>query len=145
MNVARILHHKGSDVIAVAPEMDIAAVAAILTRYKIGAALVRDTEGHVHGIISERDIVRAVSREGAKALDCSAANLMTRQLHTVRPGDSVVHALGVMTGQRIRHLPVVDGKGGLVGLVSIGDLVKARIEEAEMEAESLREFVATAG
>jgi CBS domain-containing protein len=144
MIIAGILRGKGNRVIAVAPEEDVQAVAQTLADNRIGAVLVRDAAGAVLGILSERDIVRAVATEGAAALGRPAAALMTRDLHTATPHDSVVEALGQMTDRRIRHLPVMED-GRLAGMVSIGDLVKARIGEVEEEAESLRSFVVSGG
>jgi CBS domain-containing protein len=144
MTIASILHHKGSRVVAVGPEDDVASLAATLTGHRIGAVLVQDNGGRVLGIVSERDIVRALATHGPAALQRSAADIMTRELHTITPATGVVAALGMMTGRRIRHLPVME-EGRLAGMVSIGDLVKARIEAAELEAESLRAYVVSSG
>jgi CBS domain-containing protein len=105
---------------------------------------VRDAEGQILGIISERDIVRGMAGHGQGTSQLPAEQLMTRDLVTVTPQSLVVEALSLMTNHRVRHLPVlVDGR--LAGLVSIGDLVKARIEEAEYETETLKTYVASAG
>lgn len=143
MNIQSILRHKGSDVFSVGPGEDATAIANALAQHRIGAALVRGSDGAVLGIVSERDIVRAVAREGTVALSRTARELMTADLITAQPTHTVADALGLMTRHRCRHLPVTD-QGRLVGMVSIGDLVKARIEEAEQEAESLRAFVTAA-
>ncbi|MEO3473963.1 CBS domain-containing protein [Roseomonas sp. CAU 1739] len=143
MNIRDILHHKGEDVFSVGPGEDATSVARALAQHRIGAALVRDQSGHVLGIISERDIVRAVAREGALALARTARDLMTADLVTATPATSIAEGLAVMTDRRCRHLPVMEG-GRLAGMVSIGDLVKARIAEAELEAENLRAFVTAA-
>lgn len=143
MNIKDILRHKGEDVFSVGPGEDVTAVSRALAQHRIGAALVRDQEGAVLGIISERDIVRAVAREGAAALAHIARDLMTSDLVTASPTTSVVEGLGLMTDHRCRHLPVMED-GRLMGMVSIGDLVKARIAEAEQEAENLRAFVTAA-
>lgn len=145
MTIARILREKGSRVISVLPEENVATIAGVLAVNRIGAVLVREPTGELRGIISERDIVRAIAHDGMKAMSNCAWAIMTRNLHTVRPGDSIQHALGLMTDRRIRHLPVIDAQGQLAGMISIGDLVKARIADAESEAETLREFVSTAG
>lgn len=145
MIIANILRQKGSRVIAVAPEDDMIAVVGILAVHHIGAVLVRDADGEVRGILSERDVVRAVARKGGDALELRAEGLMTRVLYTVSPEDTASHALAMMTENRIRHLPVLDERGKLMGMVSIGDLVKARLAETELEAETLRDYVATAG
>lgn len=143
MHIKDILRHKGEDVFSVGPGEDVSAVARALAQHRIGAALVRDQDGSVLGIISERDIVRAVAREGAAALGRLARDLMTAELVTATPGTSVIEGLEVMTDRRCRHLPVMEN-GRLAGMVSIGDLVKARIAEAELEAENLRAFVTAA-
>jgi CBS domain-containing protein len=143
MHIKDILRHKGEDVFSVGPGEDATAIARSLAQHRIGAALVRDQDGHVLGIISERDIVRAVAREGAIALSRTARDLMTADLVTATLAMSVAEGMAMMTEHRCRHLPVME-QGRLAGMVSIGDLVKARIEEAENEAESLRAFVTAA-
>ena len=143
MHIKDILRHKGEDVFSVGPGEDATAIARSLSQHRIGAALVRDQDGSVLGIISERDIVRAVAREGAAALSRTARDLMTADLITTTLATSIAEGLAVMTDRRCRHLPVMDN-GRLAGMVSIGDLVKARIAEAELEAENLRAFVTAA-
>jgi len=120
-------------------------VARTLGERRIGAALVRDAAGAMLGIISERDIVRGMAAHGPGTTGLPAEQFMTRDVVTVTPQTLVIHALGVITQKRVRHLPVLDGDGKLVGLVSIGDLVKARIEEAEQETEELKAYVTAAG
>lgn len=143
--IAAILKQKGSQVLAVSPDDTIGAVARTLAQHRIGAALVREAGGAVAGILSERDIVRALAGQGEATIAMTAAQLMTRVLHTATPRTTVAEALGMMTDRRIRHLPVMDEAGALAGMISIGDLVKARIAEAEHEAESLRAYVVSAG
>lgn len=143
MVIKDILRHKGEDVFSVGPGEDVTRIAHFLAQHRIGAALVRDHDGAVLGIISERDIVRAVARDGAAALGRLARDLMTADLVTTSLTTSIAEGLAVMTDRRCRHLPVMDG-GRLAGMVSIGDLVKARIAEAEQEAEHLRAFVTAA-
>ena len=143
MTIKSILRHKGEDVFSVGPGEDVTSVAQALAQHRIGAALVRSQDGEVLGIVSERDIVRAVAREGVAALSHTARDLMTAELVTVSPATSVADGLAIMTQRRCRHLPVME-HGKLAGMVSIGDLVKARIEQAEQEAESLRAFVTAA-
>lgn len=142
--ISSILKGKGKDVVSVAPADTILAVARILTERGIGAALVRDAAGALLGIISERDIVRGMANQGQGTTQLAAERLMTRDLVTITPHTSVVEAMELMTRRRIRHLPVLED-GGLVGLVSIGDLVKARIDEAEHEAAELKAYVVSAG
>jgi CBS domain-containing protein len=143
MNIQKILHAKGADVFAVGPGEDATAIARALAQHRIGAALVRDIDGAVLGIVSERDIVRALAQDGTTALARTARDLMTADLVTATPATTVAEALGLMTNHRCRHLPVL-ADGRLAGMVSIGDLVKARIAEAEEEAQSLRAFVTAA-
>jgi CBS domain-containing protein len=143
MIIDKIIRSKGDEVVSVGPNDDVATIARILSDRRIGAVLVRDAGGDVLGIVSERDIVRAVSREGAAALAHTARELMTAELITVQRDTSVAEALALMTNHRCRHLPVLE-QGRLAGMVSIGDLVKARIAEAEQEAEHLRAFVTAA-
>lgn len=142
--ISSILKGKGSEVVSVGPEDLVMAVARALTERGIGAALVRDAAGQVLGIISERDIVRGMAAQGQGTTQLPAKRLMTHDLVTVTPQTTVAQAMALMTHHRVRHLPVMEG-GKLVGLVSIGDLVKARIEEAEHEAAELRAYVVSAG
>jgi CBS domain-containing protein len=143
--IAEILRGKGSDVISVGPQDSAASVVGILTRHRIGAVLVRDPAGEVLGILSERDIVWGLASSGMATLDKPACELMTQALHTVTPRTSVVQAMSMITDRRVRHLPVLDDEGRLAGMVSIGDLVKHRIDEIEYEAEELRTYVSQAG
>ena len=142
--ISSILKGKGTDVVSVAPADPVLAVARVLTERGIGAALVRDTAGRMLGIISERDIVRGMANQGQGTTQLPAERLMTRDLVTITPQTSVTEGMELMTRRRIRHLPVMEG-GQLVGLVSIGDLVKARIDEAEHEAAELKAYVVSAG
>lgn len=143
MTVAAILQTKGPEVIAARPDQTLEAAARLMTDRRIGSVLVRDGDDVV-GILSERDIVRAIARDGAAALTQSVASSMTRDVVFGELGDTVDKVLGLMTERRIRHLPVKD-HGRLIGLVSIGDVVKKRIEDVEQEAEGLRAFVHGAG
>lgn len=145
MVIGNILRGKGSQVVTVRPGDGVASITRTLAQHRIGAVLVVEADGTVLGIVSERDIVRALAGLGEGTLRMTAGQLMTRVLFTVSPCSTVAEALQVMTDRRIRHLPVLDENGQLAGLVSIGDLVKARISEAEHAAEELRSYVATAG
>ncbi|MDB5314499.1 MAG: hypothetical protein JWO26_51 [Rhodospirillales bacterium] len=140
MTIASILARKGGNVVSVGPGEDAVSVAATLSQHRIGAVLVRDGGGVVLGILSERDIVRAVGKSGTAALAMTARQMMTSEVHWITPQTSINEALGEMTDRRIRHLPVMSG-GSLAGMVSIGDLVKARMDAIIEEAESLRAFV----
>ncbi len=141
MTIAAILRHKGTDIAAVAPTARITEVTATLAERRIGAVLVRDAASQLLGIVSERDIVRCLARSGAACLDMTAAQLMTSQLHTVPPTTGTGEALALMTASRIRHLPVIED-ANLVGLVSIGDVVKAQLDNQAQEVDSLRAYVA---
>jgi CBS domain-containing protein len=145
MIIGSILKGKGTEVVSVRPDDTVLTVARTLGERRIGAALVRDAAGAMLGIISERDIVRGMAAHGPGTTGLPAEQFMTRDVVTVTPQTLVIHALGVITQKRVRHLPVLDGDGKLVGLVSIGDLVKARIEEAEQETEELKAYVTAAG
>lgn len=146
MHVAAVLKRKGTDVVTVRPSDSIGDVARTLTRHRIGAAVVMEDGGSTLpcGIVSERDIVRAVAADGAVALDRPASELMTRQLVTGTPTDTVAQLMAVMTERRIRHVPIIED-GRMVGVISIGDVVKSRLDETEMEVESLRGYVAGIG
>lgn len=143
MTVAAILRHKGRDVASVEPTARILEVAAILSARRIGAVLVLDATEQMLGIVSERDIVRSLAANGALTLEMTAGQLMTRVLHTVAPSSTEVEAMEKMTANRVRHLPVLD-QGVLVGMISIGDVVKARIMETELAVDSLKAYVAGA-
>jgi CBS domain-containing protein len=143
MTIAAILKHKGREVVSVAPVMMIQELARLLGTRRIGAVLVQDVEGTLLGIISERDVVAAIGLHAEKALSMTVAQLMTSQVKTASPSMTVEEAMATMTQGRFRHLPVLDG-GRLVGLVSIGDIVKARISAQEQEVDSLKAYVAGA-
>lgn len=143
MTIAAILKHKGYAVIAVDPTADIPKVAAVLSEKRIGAVLVLDTAGQMLGIVSERDIVCSLAANGARTLEMTAGQLMTRVRHTVTPRTTVAEAMTMMTASRVRHLPVLE-HDTLIGLISIGDVVKARIMQTEHEVNSLKAYVAGA-
>lgn len=143
MTIAAILRHKGHDVARVPPTATVAEVAKRLRERRIGAILVQDNADQLLGIVSERDIVSNLAEYGARALDMTAAQLMTRVVHTVTAHATVQDAMSVMTNRRVRHLPVVED-GRLLGIVSIGDIVKARMEQQEQENDSLKAYVAGA-
>ncbi len=141
MTVAAILRQKGHEIASVSPATKIEHVAGVLAEWRIGAVLVRDTAGQLMGIVSERDIVRCLARDGAACLEMTAAQLMTRLLHTVTPSTTTGAAMATMTASRVRHLPVLDGDA-LVGMISIGDVVKAQLDEQAQEVDSLKAYVA---
>ncbi|HVY14949.1 MAG TPA: CBS domain-containing protein [Rhodopila sp.] len=139
--VAAILKHKGYNVLTVSPDARISDVSAILSDNRIGAVLVLDEAEQMLGIVSERDIVRCLAANGTRTIDMTAGQLMTRAVQIAHPDTTVVEAMRMMTAGRFRHLPVVD-HDTLVGLISIGDVVKARIMQQEATVESLTAYVA---
>lgn len=140
MHVAEILKTKGNKVVTVRPDLGIEHLAQRLKLEGIGAAVVSASGTTVDGIISERDIVRALADYGAGGLaEKTAADLMTRAVVTCTPDDTISHVSKVMTRRRIRHLPVVDD-GRLAGIVSIGDVVRHRLDELELETNVLRDY-----
>ena len=141
MIVRQILKSKGATVIAVSVAEPIGNVATLLTEARIGAVLVRDASGRPVGILSERDIVAGLANLGASVLDAPAETLMTSDLITCSPDDHIDALMRVMTERRVRHLPVIEN-GNLAGMVSIGDMVKARIGELETEGEALQRYIA---
>jgi len=142
MNVEAILRAKGSNVATIPPDSTVAAAVRELKTRGIGALLVSEDGRRVAGILSERDIVHALAEHGAGLLALPVDRLMTRKVVTCVPEDTVSELMARMTQHRFRHLPVVKD-GVLIGIVSIGDLVKNRIEEVEFEANSLRSFIAS--
>ena len=143
MTVARILAVKGRDVFTTQPHRTLQETAGLLASRKIGAVVVTGADDSVLGIISERDIVRAVAERGAAALDDAVSRHMTSDVFTATVGASINDIMERMTRSRFRHVPVVENER-LAGLVSIGDLVKHRIAEIETEHRALREYIATA-
>jgi CBS domain-containing protein len=140
MNVETILRSKGRAVTTIGPEATAAAAVAALCEHNIGALVVSDDGIGVDGIVSERDIVHALARHGGGLLALSVAEIMTRPVVTCGPDDTIAELMAKMTNRRLRHLPVLrDGR--LWGIVSIGDLVKHRLDEIEFEASSLRSFI----
>jgi CBS domain-containing protein len=139
--VAAILKHKGYQVTTIEPTATIAGVVDVLAEHRIGAVLVTDAADQLLGIVSERDIVRSLAANGVSTLEMTAGQLMTRALQVAHPETTVAEAMSMMTMGRFRHLPVLD-HGALAGLISIGDVVKARIMEQESEVDSLKAYVA---
>ena len=139
--VASILKHKGYQVATVDPDTRVSEIANILSERRIGAVLVMDRAEQMLGIVSERDIVRGLAANGVSTLEMSAGQLMTRTLQVAHPDTTVAEAMRMMTAGRFRHLPVVD-HDTLVGLISIGDVVKARIMQQDTAVESLTAYVA---
>lgn len=141
MKVEQILQAKGSDVYVVSSQATLSEVVDILHERNIGAVVVKDNES-VAGILSERDIVRRIKLDGVSALDCVVSSCMTADVVTCAYETTVDELMTQMTEKRIRHIPVIDA-GKLVGLVSIGDVVKRKIKEAEEEAAALRDYISS--
>jgi CBS domain-containing protein len=140
MLVSQILREKGDLVFTASPADTVAAVAALLQARKVGAMVVLDARGDVAGIVSERDIVRIVAEQGADGLGQPISACMTRDVVFAEPSETIDQLMSRMTDRRIRHLPVCrDGR--LVGIVSIGDLVKRKIDETIAEAETLKAYI----
>ena len=142
MTIAAILKGREGQVISIGGDSTVAEAIALLAGKRIGALPVMDGR-RVVGIISERDVIYCLATAGAAALDRRIAEVMTAPPRTVAPNHSVLGALSLMTQRRFRHLPVVDGDS-MVGFVSIGDLVKYRIDKIEREADAMREYIQTA-
>ena len=138
MIIRSILKSKGSTVETVGPDKSIQEVARILYQKKIGAVIVMQNN-EIKGVLSERDIVRGLTRSGDSVVDLPVSALMSREVRTCRPDAEIRAVMRLMTDHRIRHLPVVDN-GVLCGIVSIGDVVKSRLEDMEMEANVLRDY-----
>ncbi len=141
MTVSAVLRQKGRAVVSVSPEASVAAVAEIIASQRIGAVVVVDTEQHLLGIVSERDVVKALFQHGTEVLKFKASDLMTRDVITATPDVTVDRAMEIMDQGYFRHLPVLDG-GKLAGIVSIRDLVKYRMTLQEHEVESMKAYVA---
>ena len=143
MNVETILKTKGAVVVTIAPSATISEAVALLSRKRIGALVVSTDGREPLGILSERDIVQGLGQRGASLLDAKVDELMTRSVITCAPQDRLADLMALMTERRIRHLPVLDG-GRLAGVVSIGDVVKNRLDEMEWESSSLKTYIAGA-
>jgi CBS domain-containing protein len=147
MNVKAILAAKkrnlGGDIIFIEPTADLAAAAKCLASHRIGAALIRGAGGRLAGILSERDIVRALAKHGSSALDLPVGQVMTRDVETCREDETVAAIMERMTAGKFRHLPVIS-KGELIGLISIGDVVKERVVQVERESEAMRDYIRSA-
>lgn len=141
MNVDVILTFKGRDVFTIEPDRTVAEAAGILANRGIGAVVVCSADGDVRGILSERDIVRAIAEDGVAALQSPVSRHMTGKVVTARPETSVQNLMEQMTQHRFRHMPIL-AEGRLAGLVSIGDVVRWHVEEIESEHKAMREYIA---
>ena len=142
MLVSDILNHKGREVLTVSREDSLESVVALLTERRIGAVVVMEGQ-HIAGIVSERDVVRCIAAHGMDGLARAAGEAMTRDVMTCGEDDRIEEIMARMTEGRFRHMPVLKD-GRLVGIVSIGDVVKARLEQYERETQAMREYIATA-
>ncbi|MGW4536161.1 CBS domain-containing protein [Nocardia sp. NPDC004340] len=140
MRISEILRRKGGEVVTIAPDATVRELLRILAAHNVGAAIVSPDGTAMAGIVSERDIVRRLDRDGAPLLDAPVSTIMTAALHTCSPDDNVETLNAIMTEHRIRHLPVLED-GRMIGIVSIGDVVKSQISELETEREALVRYL----
>lgn len=141
MNVQSIIGSKGTEVATIAQTASLHDVVQALGKRRIGALVVSGDGKAIEGIISERDVVHAVSEVGAACLDASVGSAMSTDVVTCGPGDGVDQLMSLMTDRRIRHLPVADEQGHLAGIISIGDVVKARLTQLEHENRALSDYI----
>ena len=139
MTIAAILGGKGHEVVSISADRTVAEAVTLLAGRRIGAVPVLDGDT-IAGIFSERDVIHCLEEFGVAALDRTVSQVMTAPAITVSPAETALGALALMTRRRVRHLPVVDG-GKIVGFISIGDLVKYRIDKIESEAEAMRAYI----
>jgi CBS domain-containing protein len=143
MTVKAILSRKGSDVVTADPNVSVAEAARLLAARRIGAVVATGADRRIVGILSERDIVRALGEKGPVALDLPVAEIMTRKVITCTTSDTISNIMERMTAGKFRHVPVVE-QDRLAGIISIGDVVKWRVEEMEKESAALRDYIRTA-
>lgn len=141
MNISSILAGKGNNVITADPETSLGSVSKTLAENRIGAIVILDGKEKVCGIVSERDIVRQVAAKGADALDQPISVCMTKKVVSCDRQSTIDEVMGIMTRNKFRHIPVIED-GKLAGIISIGDVVKHKIEQAEREAEELKQYIA---
>ncbi len=140
MRIADVVKRKGGDVVTVRPEASVTELLALLSEHRIGAVVVSDDGSTVDGIVSERDVVRHLHTDGAGLLDAPVSQIMTAEVHTCTPEDSLEDMAARMTDRRIRHVPVVVDDA-LAAIVSIGDIVKFRIDTLQAERDQLRDYI----
>jgi CBS domain-containing protein len=143
MTVSIILAAKGREVVSVEPNATLSSVVALLAERRIGAVLILGVDRRIAGIVSERDIVRALAERGATALDEPVSRIMTRQVSTATEGETISSIMERMTAGKFRHIPVVD-QGRVAGIISIGDVVKHRLQEMEHDSAAMRDYILTA-
>ncbi len=141
MNVQSILQAKGSDVASIRPDITLDAAVASLAEHRVGALVVCDDAGSLVGILSERDIVRSLAASGDAARSMAVSTAMSSDVVTCQPADTIEQLMSLMTERRIRHLPVLDSQGAIIGIVSIGDVVKFRLVELERENSQLHDYI----
>ena len=144
MHVSQILSTKGTDVHSIAPTATVAELTAELNSRRVGALIVKDSSGAVVGIVSERDVVRGLASD-ASVVNAAVESIMTKDVVSIDPDFEVADLTRLMTEKRIRHVPVIDNGGVLVGLVSIGDVVKVRMDELETERAALMDYITQGG
>ena len=144
MQISQLLRHKGRDVATIDGAETVRTALAMLAEHGVGALVVSSDGRRVEGIVSERDVARGLHSRGAELLTDPVSSLMTAEVHTCPPGARVNDLAQTMTDHRVRHVPVVDDDGVLVGIVSIGDVVKARLDELEDERKHLQDYIQTA-
>jgi len=140
MSVVQILKSKGREIISLPPQRTIGEAAKLMAERRIGAVMIIAADGAIAGILSERDVVRALAQSGAEGLDHALSRHMTSKVTTAKEGDGIQDIMEMMTVGKFRHVPVVEG-GKLVGIISIGDVVKHRLAEIEAEAQAMREYI----
>ena len=143
MQISQLLRHKGRDVATIDGAESVRTALAMLAEHGVGALVVSSDGRHVEGIVSERDVARGLHSRGAELLTDPVSSLMTAEVHTCPPGARVNDLAQTMTDHRVRHVPVVDDDGVLIGIVSIGDVVKARLDELEDERKQLVDYIQT--
>lgn len=144
MHVSQILSTKGKTVHSISPAATVGELAAELNSRRVGALIVKDSFGAVVGIVSERDVVRGLASD-ASVVDAAVESIMTKEVVSIDPDFEVADLTRLMTEKRIRHVPVIDNDGALVGLVSIGDVVKVRMDELETERAALVDYITHGG
>lgn len=143
MTVKAILAAKGGDVVCIEPTASLAEAAKVMSERRIGALVILGADSHVTGVLSERDIVHALAARGGSVLQEQVGHVMTRHVMTCTDDETICRVMERMTSGKFRHLPVVNN-GRLIGIVSIGDVVKSRVEEIERETEVMRDYIRTA-
>lgn len=142
MNVATILRDKGTDIVTANPNDTLLDVAKTLRKHRIGCVVLTDGRGGIAGIVSERDLVGAIADSGSSVLSSPVSRCMTKKVITCTRSETIDAIMATMTDGRFRHMPVVEN-GDLIGVISIGDVVRLRIAEAELEAAAMRDYIAT--